>query len=343
MKPIWLETDLEPDDLLAIFFLIKRGFYPQFIVVGEGQAQIKSARMIRYLQLLKIDGLLPQDCSCQVIEGINSNHQFRADGHEFDQLELTQTTESVSYQTHYVNCFQSYIKSTLEPIYVGLKPPRELILYKSELDHELSMIKGYFYGSFNFRSLNNNNDLQILFSKMASVYLYESYYATGTENSMNQKLCPQIWSNLKQHQSTYIKTLMIAINLWNTHIKNDCEKRCHKLLKKLHLPPIDLYNSHDCQEILDYLQHTDYQTQFQRSLQIISNITNNLDSQMVLADQCLGLAVENPIFNPYLQPMEINFDNQNYTQLISSESHQTLVYQSVDTKIYDVIGSELLS
>ena len=52
MNSPFVFTDLEPDDIIAIDILCKYAV-PEYIVVGEGNVNIKKKRMERYLRLMK--------------------------------------------------------------------------------------------------------------------------------------------------------------------------------------------------------------------------------------------------------------------------------------------------
>src|SRR2546426_715132 len=90
MKEIFLETDVEPDDLLAIYFLVKRGYFPQYIVVGEGNPQIK---VCKQLDLPKVKAYF------------YGSFNFRSLWSKLDSLKsvLTQFKSVVVYESYHAN------------------------------------------------------------------------------------------------------------------------------------------------------------------------------------------------------------------------------------------------
>lgn len=85
---------------------------------------------------------------------------------------------------------------------IGLKPMRELVLlYKQHPDQMsqlLSKVTWYVYGGFNFRCINDTTALLSMLTRFKKVYIYESFHATGQQNSVNKTNCPELYQKLSQ-------------------------------------------------------------------------------------------------------------------------------------------------
>lgn len=90
-RNIWLETDLEPDDVAAMCIFKNRGYRFSHVLVGEGDSTVKCDRIIKYLKLLetKEENL----SSSVIIKGFDSNRKFKKDGLEF--IEVTKMNVNV--------------------------------------------------------------------------------------------------------------------------------------------------------------------------------------------------------------------------------------------------------
>src|SRR5690349_24118120 len=141
-----LFTDLEPDDVMAIAILLKFGVNIRYVVVGEGNANIKVSRMRRYCELFGMPS--------QVIQGFASNKLFAKDGCEFSDLVVE---EGVYNREQFMESISDFLEIAPNPVFICLKPPRELLDCFEELKHKLGLITGLFYGGFNFRTLISEN------------------------------------------------------------------------------------------------------------------------------------------------------------------------------------------
>ncbi|MDP1835427.1 MAG: hypothetical protein Q8K75_05800 [Chlamydiales bacterium] len=169
---IAITTDLEPDDVLALYIIFQKandiyeekgGAYPiKFIIVGEGETARKKARMEYMLGKLIA---LPDGVEVRVIEGTPSNDNiFAYDGDEigeeilgttdlkdiFDSPELTLAKCDYYKETGPVRTLERFLKKSPAPLLIVLKPPTELLSIKPELLRNATVMM---YGSFNFRKI----------------------------------------------------------------------------------------------------------------------------------------------------------------------------------------------
>ncbi|CAH6421448.1 Hypothetical protein KVN_LOCUS270 [uncultured virus] len=247
---MWIETDLEPDDVLALFILPKAKYF----VVGEGDANIKFNRMIQYSKLLNNNSSI-------IIQGINSFNQFPLDGNEFDSL------SHLSCEQNYLDNFTKFATSE-DPIMFSLKPMRELVneyIKDKELIKKLvSNITLYAYGGYNFRCLFKDfkEELLELIHQFKKVYIYESFYVSGNKNSVNKYNAENLYKFFNETNNEYFKILSKLIYNWNMDLKN-------KIISSINNLNID-------------------EDSKKRQQKILENINNNEKFQFVLAD--FGLA-----------------------------------------------------
>jgi hypothetical protein len=222
-------TDLEPDDIFAILLMYLRGFDIDTFFIGKRS----------------LDVILPlynQMIDCLINDLIISN-----------KPKLITASDELA---------DAIDKSTQ---IMCLMPSRELIKNK----HLLATKTVYFYGGFNFRSIiesesANKKDLLDMLDSCSETYIYESYHATGNNNSINRSKYPEIYKSLGSYDH-YSKFLFNAIKDWNQPLLD-------KSLKSL-------------KELKENESLTDTEKEkFIRVTKIIAAMTDSLDSQMVLAD-----------------------------------------------------------
>lgn len=255
MENIWNETDLEPDDVLAIYILQIAKYY----VVGEGNANKKYNRMLRYVEMLlkQKNGPTPV-----VIEGLGSWKEFVLDGKEFDTLESKKCTES------YMDNFTKFASGE-NPVMFSFKPMRELVaefVKNPDLVKKLvSNVTLYVYGGFNFRCLfkEHKKELMELINSFKKVCLYESYYVSGHKNSMNKSNAPDLYKYLKENDNECFHKLFRLTTNWNNNIRDEMVESIKKD------PSMDDNTKHRHQKVID-------------------SVTGNEDFQYVIAD--FGLA-----------------------------------------------------
>lgn len=262
----WHETDLEPDDVLAIMMLPSA----KYVVVGEGDVNIKFERASRYYSLL---GYWPE-----FLRGHMSNKPYHCDGEEFDGLLRSVPDLSFSpalINGRYADKFHEFARAK-EPVMVSLKPMRELFgWYLRNSAEVLGLIKKvtlYAYGGFNFRNLLTmdlisgkyglQDELVTFLRGFKNAVIYESFHVTGARNSMNRVSAPLIYKMLDQHRKyRYVQALFRLIGLWNRHIVKEIQEEMRT--------------------------DTDPES-CKRSRKILESIQGNEDFQFVVAD--FGLA-----------------------------------------------------
>ncbi|CAH6419328.1 Hypothetical protein HVR_LOCUS532 [uncultured virus] len=200
-------TDLEPDDIIAITLLLKRGnILPEnlsFIVSAWKDVNTKA----RYLRKLLTENFLNYaNTKIYLGEASNAKHV----------LPFALGPEEIFPRYRDLNWYNSFI--------INLAPVRELIaLFREDFCffRECSLA---IYGSFNIRSVIWSDKIKLkelyqLFDSFDEVIYYETFLATGEKNSISDKgLLDIIWTRYP-----FISEL---IEWWNKSICKECEKNC---------------------------------------------------------------------------------------------------------------------
>jgi hypothetical protein len=312
-RQVWVETDLEPDDVLAL--MLPPLSSAQYYVVGEGDPKIKYNRMKRYCQLLKNE-------KAMVIEGLGSENEFPKDGTEFENLAQDRCDED------YFQHFETFALSE-SPIMFSLKPMRELVREFSKNEDRVKelvqRIDLYIYGGFNFRLVAEK--ILALLSHFKRVFVYESFYATGEENSMTKANFPRLYtyfqnsSEYLQTSSEYLQTLKRLTSIWNCHLRDKC---------------------------LENVKKAKDAERKRRNQKIIDNISGNEDFQFVIADFALAaifdLVKAEPVEN-------LHFDENGYSKFDLSPSppenkihfYKDIHLQLIEDAILQKLGQPLIS
>ncbi|QKF93517.1 hypothetical protein QKU48_gp0059 [Fadolivirus algeromassiliense] len=304
---LWIETDLEPDDVLSLAIFPNANYY----VVGEGDANIKYNRMIQYCKQLENNNTI-------IIQGFGSKKPFHDDGKEFDFIDKKECHEK------YLDNFKIFAESP-DPIMVCIKPLRELVdeyTINPELIKKLvSNIELYVYGGFNFRCLLRNYEKKLLelFDAFKKVCIYESFYVSGENNSVKKFNFPKLYHHLIQYSESskynlFYRTLLKLTYNWNIHLKN---------------------------EMIELLKNEKNIDKYKRSEKVIHDIEGNEEFQYVLAD--FGLAAVYRDIEP--QPIKnLRFENW-YTKFDETDDDKTNLYVYKDINlslIEDLICKYLL-
>ena len=287
---MWIETDLEPDDVLALYVLPNAKYY----VVGEGNANIKYNRMVRYCQLLGNNNAI-------VIEGISSDKIFELDGKEFNNLETNTCTET--YINHFINFATGH-----NPIMFSLKPMKELVgEYIKDpilIKYLVSKVTLYVYGGFNFRCIasDNKKELLELIKSFKKVCIYESFFVSGEMNSMNKHNAPNLYNYLNEQQNDFTSILSKLTYNWNRSILGAM---------------VESFNSSD----LDPNEQKRHQ-------KVVDNIMGNEKFQYVIADFALAAVYRD------VDPVPItNLKLDGYTTFDSSDITTNLYsYRDIPVK-----------
>jgi len=229
-----IATDCEPDDWLAIILCAKLGLTIDTFIAGEGNANIK------YHCLTHVAKLLAP--SAKIICGMDSDRRgFSRKGNEMT-LELDgmyiPSLNVLPKQTYNKDMFREFMKEFAKQpnsLLICLKPMRELMEWymedPSECSTVCSQIEALFYGSFNFRELikvHSKEAVNELIHQFKKAGIYESFYATGPQNSINDATDPSIYAavmSMSTSMSTgpVIDIFLKVIQLWNNCVTYQCK------------------------------------------------------------------------------------------------------------------------
>jgi hypothetical protein len=302
-KKLWVETDLEPDDLIALDILDKTNKYKyDTIVCGEGNVSEKMFRANHYFK----------NKYRNLVHGLGSDK-------DFPEPEEYKTDEVLKFYTedNYFKLLKEYIEiNKNNSKMLLLKPPRELFsLYlenRDELKSLLQTVECYMYGSFNLRSLKATKEqLEDFLKIFGKLYLYESYYASGSSNNVNKENYDN-FNNILKNQD--VEKLL---NYWDEYMIKDCIDTCNSITKSTNqdITPLENYEI----KVSDQLKE-----KYHRNYKAYEQISKNKGKQFVLADVGLALALTDTKNNLW-QPVEITFDDKLYTKInaVSKENCET--------------------
>ena len=321
-KKLWIETDLEPDDVLAIDILKKKNYDISVYVCGEGDIDNKMNRLLYYYKNIYTD------FSDKFIKGIGSNKDFP------EPYTEPINSKNIINNINYIDNLKEFIIENNTIIII--KPPREL--YQAYLNNReetkkiMSNINCYMYGSFNLRSLNVNdlNDLKEFLLSFKNLYIFETYYAFGNDNTVN------INNYLNFHYLKKNKNFDEITKQWNEYCIKDCIDTCNSIINKNNKTIISLNNLPD--EITANLNNNDKE-KYNRNFKCYESIKIYNDNQFVMADVGLALCFNN---NKYWTPVNINFDNNGYTILTkTNKSNVYTVLNSNDNYLKNSLLDEL--
>jgi hypothetical protein len=223
---IIITTDLEPDDLVALHIL--KDYLPDvplLFLVGEGNAYIKYMRMKVYAELLGLTNY-------KIIQGESSDKDFKYDGYDVFNKEIIPYLRAQKNPEQNNYELLEFIK-LYKPVIISLKPPRELYalyLKDGKLFNEIDIIG---YMSFNIRCMLVSGDFDVIkfFESFKTVIYYESFLATGEENSINLGASVDETSSGFPFDKlpSYIIKLM---QLWNKDISTYCQNYIKDFLDK---------------------------------------------------------------------------------------------------------------
>ena len=334
---MWIETDLEPDDVLALYILPLAKYY----VVGEGNANVKYNRMLRYCKILSDLESMPNARDEQkiefggrskiynfeasikklptipevneesqdennttfpvIIQGIGSDKEFSLDGKEFDNLQ--NETGNENYLARFVE-----FATSPNPVMFSFKPMRELLNEYAKnpeyIKQLVSNITLYVYGSFNFRCLASldKTTLLDLLSQFKKICIYESYFVSGNNNSMNKSNAPALYKYLSENKNEYVNALTKLTYNWNKSILDD-------MIESLKDQTLDEYTRSRHQKVVD-------------------SITGNEEFQYVIAD--FGLAA---VYQDVEAVPITNLKFENYTTFdVTDQPTNMYVYKDIPTE-----------
>lgn len=202
--PLWVETDTEPDDLLALRIFHRDGLSIEVVVVGESNPLLKISQILFYS-----DGTHKPGC---VIRGIGSGRSHPRD----PNVKTTECDRNTYFPTsQYVKKLREYVERTENPTMVIIKPPRELYENFSLVQDLLPKVNLYLYGSFNLRTLKAPGMNHVVLQAFKNVYLHESYLAFGDDSSINRLSTPKLYDLWTSSSCSNVKAIDAWMKVWN--------------------------------------------------------------------------------------------------------------------------------
>jgi hypothetical protein len=259
-RAIWFEPDWEPDDMIALYVFLKRGYSLAQLVVGEGDANIKMERALSYWD--KLHAEFPDQVATEpaVLRGCSSKKPFADDGldvsehkDEVDALLVRAAARNVdddaticaAYQEHFI----AYLEAHDHPLVIQCKPMRELVrVWQNVPDALRRKTTLAQYGSFNYRSLLDRADpagsstrIEAMLRGFGHTVVYESFIATGTRNNLTRDSQPTFYASLDciiaAGTSPFLTCLKRLVLSWNQHSLVRCPFPSRSLPS---FPPISL-------------------------------------------------------------------------------------------------------
>ena len=248
IKAVAVSTDLEPDDIVALFFLVRgmqrnaSGLLPILIVVGEGKVE-KATMMRSFAQNLSLE--------CTVVQGSLSQRNYPSemlnlfstnapnDASKVISSALSARTETVKtdYDKECKKAMEQFLETYEHVLFLMIKPCWELFGISPNLLKKISLAC---YGSFNFRCLFEKIDRSVLatFFNTAfdSVVLYETFFVMGDDNSINAINAPRFYDIIRRRAAVgdpIFVNLSKSIAVWNNHIVTEQLKSVQKISKAM--------------------------------------------------------------------------------------------------------------
>lgn len=362
LVPTMITTDLEPDDILALYLYFanltsqykkwceekgKKMPYPvKMIVVGENDPKVKKEKLSRYIEHWKNFNLIPTHVIITIAQGTPSKKPFEREGQEFENFSISSDeTTFIDVEKSIQNFLEIYRD---EKLIVALKPIRDLLkCYLTTTNKKLwKDVNLAIYGSFNIRVVicqNENISKTIieLFSVVKKVFYYERFLATPENLGVgNSKTLPN-FAKLLQTRKEFFEPFFKCMDLWNEHLY---EKKLLTFKQLLNM------NYKEGMEIdLDkfkFKRKTDKEPA-QRTLQIIRAIEHSRkekDFEVVLADiGIMAVLVSPKTFEKNMSRVDIVFQKEtNYTQYKDNEKSNIFTFKNVNVVEIDNILFENL-
>jgi hypothetical protein len=216
----WIETDLEPDGVLALWLLPAAQYY----VVSDGDTRLKYRRLLAYQQLI------PKMKKAKLIQSLSSKYDDR-DGKGIKDLPVGHC--SYSYLAELVR-WSDYATN---PTMIVLGSLRALALEYSEhpnlIRYVLGRVRLVCYGGSNFRNLLRfyRSELTAILHSAREVEIFEHYYATalaGVEHQprplyyekINPETFPAVYAHIMENMSKvpFYREFLQLSQAWNRAI-----------------------------------------------------------------------------------------------------------------------------
>lgn len=305
--PCVVMTDLEPDDVAALYVLAHRGFEFTAVVVGEGNVQAKVRRARELVRLLGFD-----DEECRVLPGLPSSKLFP--GEKAEEADDADESEAPP-----VDAFLNDLTFMPEPLLICLKPPTEVL---AALQRQPERCTALFadttlaiYGSYNLRSLGYEATVPLVSSAttpFARVLLYESH-GNGVPN-LNPRTVPG-WATWMERNPVFQAVFRSVCKTWDDDIVRDCDESCAE------------------EEAKDGFDAAAPSARWHRNDKCRVAVRANCGNQCVPADVVLALLLFNDAFPSQAASYEFSAAAGPYptcTLLESSSSSKTSTWKDLD-------------
>ena len=257
-----IETDLEPDDVLALRIIFSEANliyqqqtekkYPiKLIIVGEGCSLIKRLRMEKMLTNF-FD--IPPGVQIKVVEGKStSDNIFPFDGEEFFNREFLSIHTEMSDGSQGIQALEKFINQSENPLVIQLKPAQELfeISFQSDLSQKTTV---FLYGGFNLRrtiqdetvlvnklfdSVRNEpfvKQYQLLIDHFSTSFkklgILETFGLLGNQSAVFHK---HLWTNgiadiIENSNDDFFQMFHMLSSNWNAYL---CKKEVYEVQHQL--------------------------------------------------------------------------------------------------------------
>jgi hypothetical protein len=214
-----VETDLEPDDSLALHVLARQHGTIPVVVVGE------SLDVVR-----KIDRLMTMDLRIlDIVVGLESMKDYPA-GPVFDPSGCLRGFFE-QLRGKYKIMLMAKVPPSGPVRMILLKPPRELMALFMARDPEilalLARSTAVMYGSFNVRcllvsqgGLYTAKDVEEFFGAFSDFFYYDNHAAVGEENTAND----ESWGPANIDRVRALPGMADIMDRWDAFVLADCEE-----------------------------------------------------------------------------------------------------------------------
>lgn len=343
-------TDFEPDDMIALYILFRQ--LPKdaeiLMIVGEGLHH-KTTLAVNFCKQFHLGK------RCTVTQGDASGTVYPS-----EMLDLFDRAADGSCLTDIDNddIVVQDIKTSLdafdftESVVLALKPFNELLCHVDASRFESATLA--LYGSFNLKqSLTHGNKEQVerfLNNTFTRTILYETFFATGQDNSVNRENSPTLFGWLLQqfdavpcgHEAYMTSQLRAAIRHWNRHIAADCAKSIALIASKL----VERTKKEDWRTVSQGLVRI-----VDHNAKALASIARSNSMQMVLADFALVACLFPPSADTVLYKCDqgwFSFGNYNRSvhtveQRNGTDTGRVFLVRNVDRVVLDAHIVQLLT
>lgn len=330
-----ITTDLEPDDILAIYIVLKHLESSQHsldiaFIVGIGQSSIKRDFLNKWLTYWSFS---LNNVRIKIYLGTSNSKKVHFSQDIFPFIDINPDFNS---DKNCLECINEYLQDGTDII--ALKPIHDLYkVYKINGAEIFNKSNLYLYGSFNLRSLlldNSNGCSQsenllkfrqddfefFLNNSFKNIYLYETHLNSINSRNGSPKNLPKFDILVSNNLHIFEPWLKFQ-NLWNLHIYNRFLSINTQILNMNIQPPNPIPK-----DLLKSLS-PDLKNKVQFHYQVMQDIYQKDKYQFVLADIIPVLFFLNPNkFSVFLKPIKhIKFNADiNYYTICSPLNKETL-------------------